>query len=128
MMRNMSQAAQKPLPRLGSRRTASKDAFEVLELAKQKRYDLFVLDINMPGMNGFELCEKLRVSSGYEETPVIFVTGDDRFDSRVRSASIGANELISKPFLPKELALKALFHLLPTWIKRLQAKRSKEKN
>ncbi|MDA1275328.1 MAG: response regulator [Verrucomicrobia bacterium] len=116
------------LATVGLEADGAKDAFEVLELAKQNRYDLFVLDINMPRMNGFELCEKLRVSSGYEETPVIFVTGDDRFDSRVRSASIGANELIAKPFLPKELALKALFHLLPTWIKRLQSNRSKEKN
>lgn len=91
-------------------------ASKALQLAEQQRYDLFILDIMMPDIDGFELCKKLRRSLGYEETPVIFVTGADRFDSRIRSASSGGTDFIGKPFLPKELAVKALVHLVPRWM------------
>ena len=86
---------------------------EALDLSKQECYDLLVLDIMMPKINGFELCEKLRGSPGHETTPVIFATGSDRFDSRIRSANCGGNGFIVKPFLPTELAVKTLFHLMP---------------
>ncbi len=91
----------------------AKDPFEALELSGQQRYDLFILDLNMPGLSGFELCEKLRAAAAYKKTPVIFVTGSDNFESRVRSADSGGNDFIGKPFLPRELAVKALIHLLP---------------
>jgi DNA-binding response OmpR family regulator len=81
-------------------------------LARAQRYDLFVLDVNMPGMTGFELCEKLRASSTYKETPVVFVTASDTFDSRLKFARSGGDDFIAKPFLRPELAAKALIHLL----------------
>jgi DNA-binding response OmpR family regulator len=90
----------------------SKDPREALELSKAQRYDLFILDVNMPGMTGFELCEKLRASAAYKETPVIFVTASDTFDSRLRFARSGADDFIGKPFLRSELATKALIRLL----------------
>jgi CheY-like chemotaxis protein len=92
---------------------SAQDAQEALTVSKQNRYDLFVLDVNMPGLSGFELCQKLRASPPYRKTPVIFVTGSDNFESRIQSASSGANDFIGKPFLSKELAVKALIHLLP---------------
>lgn len=91
---------------------SAKDPREGLELAKAARYDLFILDVNMPGMTGFELCEKLRHSALYKETPVIFVTANDGFDSRLRFARSGGDDFIAKPFLQTELAAKALIHLL----------------
>jgi DNA-binding response OmpR family regulator len=90
----------------------SKDPREALEMSKAQRYDLFILDVNMPGMTGFELCEKLRASAVYKETPVIFVTASDTFDSRLRFARSGADDFIGKPFLRSELAAKALIRLL----------------
>src|SRR6185437_1222606 len=50
------------------------DANTALEMLKQNNYDLVLLDINMPGLTGFELCEKLRALPQHEKTPVIFVT------------------------------------------------------
>jgi DNA-binding response OmpR family regulator len=91
----------------------AKNALEALELAGRKRYDLFILDVNMPGLDGFQLCKKLRALPSYKTTPVVFVTGSDTFESRVLSAGSGGNDFIRKPFLPKELAVKALIHLLP---------------
>jgi CheY-like chemotaxis protein len=91
---------------------SAKDPHEALELSKAQRYDLFVLDVNMPGMTGFELCEKLRASAAYKETPVVFVTASDTFDSRLRFARSGADDFIGKPFLRSELAAKALIRLL----------------
>ena len=91
----------------------AEDATKALQLSQQQHYDLFVLDIMMPKIDGFELCKKLRIRPGYKDTPIIFVTGADKFDTRVRSASSGGNDFIVKPFLPSELAVRALLHLFP---------------
>lgn len=90
----------------------AKDPSEALELARVNHYNLFVLDVNMPGMTGYDLCERLRKSDNYRKTPVIFVTGWNTFESRLRFARSGGDDFISKPFLPPELAAKTLIHLL----------------
>jgi CheY-like chemotaxis protein len=83
-----------------------------LQWLKEGRFDLVLLDIEMPGMDGFELCRRLRLLPGYQKTPVIFVISHSDFESRVRSVLDGANELIVKPVLPPELAVKAVALLL----------------
>jgi PleD family two-component response regulator len=70
------------------------------------------LDVNMPGMTGFELCSKLRALPRHKKTPVIFVTILSDFDSHTRSKAAGGNDFIVKPFLSTELTLKALIHIL----------------
>jgi CheY-like chemotaxis protein len=91
---------------------SAKDPIEALDLARTRRYDLFVLDVNMPVMTGYDLCERLRKSMEYEQTPVIFVTAWNTFESRLRFARSGGDDFIAKPFLPTELAAKTLIHLL----------------
>ena len=83
-----------------------------LQLLKETRYDLVLLDIEMPGMDGFELCRKLRTLPGYQKTPVIYVTSHHDFDSRAKSILSGGNDLIAKPVFPMELAVKAMIYLL----------------
>ena len=78
----------------------------------EKRFDLIILDVDMPVMNGFELCTKLRALPAQTKTPVLFVTGLTDFESRARSTLSGGNDLIAKPFLFMELAVKALTHVL----------------
>jgi CheY-like chemotaxis protein len=85
-----------------------------LELLNKNAYDLVFLDIDMPGMNGFELCAKLRALPTHKKTPVVFVTSLNDFDSRANSTMSGGNDFIAKPFLFMELAVKALVHLLRT--------------
>jgi DNA-binding response OmpR family regulator len=63
-------------------------------------------------MDGFELCRRLRLLPGYQKTPVICVTSHGDVESRVRIVLDGANELIVKPVLPLELAVKAVALLL----------------
>src|SRR5581483_2403121 len=91
---------------------STQDPVVALEMAQRERYDLVLLDINMPGLNGFEVCEKLRVLSGYQKTPVIFVTSNSEFQSRARAVLSGGNDLIAKPISPLELALKTIMHLI----------------
>lgn len=81
-------------------------------LLAENRFDLIFLDVDMPGMNGFELCSKLRNLPAHKKTPVVFVTGLNDFESRANSMMSGGNDLIAKPFLFIELAVKALVHVL----------------
>jgi DNA-binding response OmpR family regulator len=93
------------------------DSSLALKLLEQNRFDLIFLDIDMPGINGFDLCAKIRNLPTNKTTPVIFVTGLTDMESRGRSALAGGNDLIMKPFLPIELAVKALTYLLRNQVK-----------
>ncbi len=75
-------------------------------------FDLVFLDVDMPGMNGFELCTKLRSLPQHKKTPVVFVTSLNDFESRANSTMSGGNDFIGKPFLFIELAVKALVYVL----------------
>ncbi len=88
------------------------DANAALEKLKASDYDLVLLDINMPGLTGFELCEKLRALPQHAKTPVIFVTAFNNFENRKQSVLSGGGDLIAKPVSPLELALKVTIHLL----------------
>lgn len=83
-----------------------------LQLAQQEQFDIVLLDINMPGLNGFEVCEKLRLLPNYKNVPVIFVTSNGEFQNRAKAVLSGGNDLIAKPISPLELALKTIIHLI----------------
>jgi CheY-like chemotaxis protein/HPt (histidine-containing phosphotransfer) domain-containing protein len=85
---------------------------EAYDLLSKKPFDLIFLDVDMPGMNGFELCAKLRTLPGHKKTPVVFVTSLNDFESRANSTMSGGNDFIAKPFLFIELAVKALVYVL----------------
>ena len=83
-----------------------------LELAAHQAYDAVFLDVEMPGLDGFEVCTKLHELATNRTTPVVFVTSHSDFESRSKSASSGGRDLIAKPFLSSEITLKALTLLL----------------
>jgi DNA-binding response OmpR family regulator len=91
---------------------STEDPLVAWQWVHQERFDLVVMDIEMPGLNGFQLCERLRRVPGYEKTPVIFVTVHSDFESRAKSTLSGGDDLIAKPILPMELAAKVVMHLL----------------
>jgi len=91
---------------------STEDPQSALDLLGRNRFDLIILDVNMPGMTGFELCTKIRTLPVHAKTPVIFVTGLTDFESHARSLASGGNDLIAKPFLFIELAVKALLCVL----------------
>ena len=92
--------------------TNVEDPIVALKLATENVYDLIFLDVQMPGMDGFELCTKIRGLSTNKTTPIIFVTSLTDFKSRAKSSLCGGNDLIAKPFMFIELTVKALAHVL----------------
>jgi len=90
----------------------AEDPNTALKLLGETAFDLVFLDVNMPGMTGYELCSKLRALPPHKKTPVVFVTVLSGFDNRASSTMAGGNDFIAKPFLFIELTVKALIHVL----------------
>ena len=88
------------------------DPNEALKLLTENTYDIVFLDVDMPGMTGYELCSKLRAIPQHKKTPVVFVTALSGFENRTSSMMAGGNDFIAKPFLFIELTVKALIHVL----------------
>jgi CheY-like chemotaxis protein len=84
------------------------DGEGALRLAETQPYDVIFLDVEMPGMNGFELCSRIHGTSANQTTPVVFVTRFSDLDARAKSCLAGGEDLLGKPFLIFEIAVKAL--------------------
>ena len=79
------------------------DGATALRLAEEFRPDLILLDVELPGLNGFDVCHRLRVIPLLGEVPVLFLTGLDDRESRLRGFAAGGDEFLTKPFDPTEL-------------------------
>ena len=84
------------------------DATAALAFAAKESYDVIFLDVEMPGMDGFELCATIHDTIPNKNTPVVFVTSHSDFDARAKSRDAGGNDLIAKPFLAFEITVKAI--------------------
>jgi DNA-binding response OmpR family regulator len=73
-----------------------------LRMAVDRPPDLILLDVNLPGMDGFEICRHLRKDSATAATPVIMLTARIGESDRVAGLDLGADDYITKPFSPKE--------------------------
>ena len=80
--------------------TASR-AREAITLCREQQFDVVISDIGMPEMNGYELAKALRSLPGYENIPMVAVTGYSMFDDRTRSLTAGFNEHVTKPIDPR---------------------------
>jgi len=98
--------------------TNVEDPLAALKLLTDSPFDLVFLDVDMPGMTGFELCANLRALAMHKKTPVIFVTSLNDLESRTNSTVSGGNDFIAKPFLFIELAVKALVYVLRSRVQR----------
>ena len=78
-------------------------AGEALALQAREPADLWILDVGLPDMSGFEACKQLRRSS---EVPVLFLTARDSEIDRVVGLEIGADDYVSKPFSPREVTAR----------------------
>jgi len=78
------------------------DGAEGLRLAIRQPPDLVLLDVNLPGMDGFEVCRHLRKEPATAATPVIMLTARIGESDRVAGLELGADDYITKPFSPKE--------------------------
>jgi DNA-binding response OmpR family regulator len=78
----------------------------------ENEFDLIILDVRLPDVEGFDLCKKIRALPDHKKTPVIFVTGANDLESRARSIISGGNDFICKPFMLLELSVKALAQVI----------------
>ena len=86
---------------------AAKSGDRALRLARaDPPPDLILLDIMMPGMDGYEVCRRLKADSRTRDIPVIFVTARDANEDEEEGFKLGAADYISKPFKPDEILLK----------------------
>ena len=94
---------------------------ECLEWLNRKLFDLVLLDIMMPEMDGYEACEKMKSDPAKKHIPVIFLTAKSETDDIVKAFEVGCSDFITKPFkapellarIKKELELKILRGLIP---------------
>ncbi len=79
------------------------DGWRALEVAKVERPDCILLDVNMPGMDGYEVCRRLKSIAELRFTPVIMVSACDDDDDVVLGLEAGADDYVTKPFNTKVL-------------------------
>src|SRR3954452_14743075 len=80
--------------------------FSVISEAQRERPSLFMLDIMLPGANGFDLCRQIRQDEVLASTPIIFLTAKASEADRVRGLELGGDDYITKPFSPRELVAR----------------------
>ena len=83
-----------------------------LQAAHRDPPDLIILDINMPDMNGYEVCQQLKESKGIKDIPIIFISALDRVNDKVRAFEMGAVDYITKPFQEQEVLMRVRNQLL----------------
>lgn len=79
-----------------------------LEMALANEYDMFILDLMLPGMDGFEICKKIREK---KNTPILMVSAKKDDIDKIRGLGLGADDYITKPFSPSELVARVKAHL-----------------
>ena len=84
------------------------DGKKGLELALHEDYDLFILDLMLPGTDGFEICKEIRK---VKNTPIIMVSAKKDDIDKIRGLGLGADDYMTKPFSPSELVARVKAHL-----------------
>ncbi len=79
-----------------------------LARALQENFDLFILDLMLPGVDGFEICKKIRQQ---KNTPILMVSAKKDDIDKIRGLGLGADDYITKPFSPSELVARVKAHL-----------------
>jgi len=85
---------------------------EALDICSVQEFDLILLDIMMPGMDGYEVCEVLKNNEATKDIPIIFLTAKADMDSIIKGFEIGGQDYITKPFNASELLARVNNHLL----------------
>jgi DNA-binding response OmpR family regulator len=81
------------------------DGLTAMHLAVTEQYDAIILDINLPGVDGFEICRRLR-QDARKSTPIIMLTARDQLNDKLQGFDVGADDYLVKPFELPELAVR----------------------
>ena len=88
------------LQRQGYRVTMAVDGRQALDIMSQQPFDLVLLDIMLPVMNGYEVLEHLKADESLSKIPVIITTALDEADGKAKCLELGAEDYLTKPFNP----------------------------
>ena len=89
----------------------AKNGERALSIAVEDHPDLILLDIMMPGIDGFEVCRRLKSDAATEDIPIIFLSALGDTEDKVRGLQLGAVDYVSKPFQPEEVKARVNTHL-----------------
>jgi len=99
------------LGKKGYNLTLAQDGVVALDSIKKKRPDLILLDVMMPGMDGFETCRRLKQDATLADVPIIFLTAKTEKDDVIAGLKLGAVDYVTKPFNQEELLTRVNTHL-----------------
>ncbi len=102
----VSRTLQRVLKTYGHQVMAANSGTEGLQLARRHRPDLFILDIMMPGMDGYQVCRQIRGDPLLTELPVLFLTAKAKDEDKIEGFRAGADDYLTKPFNMEELQLR----------------------
>jgi len=91
------------LERQGYRVTVAVDGRQALEFLRREEFNLVLLDIMLPVMNGYQVLEQLKADQSLSNIPVIITTALDEADGKARCMELGADDYLTKPFNPVTL-------------------------
>ena len=100
--------------------TTCENGNDAIALFIQEKPTLVILDINLPGRNGIEICKEIRT---FSETPIIILSARESEDDKVMLLELGADDYVSKPFSPRELMAR-----IATIIKRMESRKKTKSN
>jgi PleD family two-component response regulator len=104
------------------RQSLDSDKFEIIEAANGKEAlgmvfarlpDILILDIMMPGMDGYMVCEELKIHDSTKNLPVIILSAKTSVDDKLKAMGLGIDDYITKPFDPRELEARINMRLKP---------------
>jgi len=104
--KNISKLVKYNAERSGYDCAAAYDGEEALDILGKKDFDLVVLDIMLPKMDGFEVCRRLKQDNKLKSIPIIMLTAKGEEVDRVVGLELGADDYVVKPFSPRELILR----------------------
>lgn len=102
------------------------DGEKALQLVRRHRPEVVLLDIMMPGIDGFSVCEQLKQDPETANSAVIFLSALDDLDAKVRGFELGGADYIAKPFQPQEVIARVETHLRITQLERSLEARNRE--
>lgn len=84
------------------------DGYKAINLLKEVKYDLIILDIMLPNINGYDICKMIREEL---DIPIIMVTAKNEMVDKIRGLGLGSDDYITKPFDPAELVARVKAHI-----------------
>jgi two-component system alkaline phosphatase synthesis response regulator PhoP len=87
------------------------DGFRGFERARKEKPDLIILDVMLPGMNGYKVCRLLKFDEKYKHIPIIMLTAEAQEKDRLTGKQTGADFYMTKPFSPDKLLVKVKEYL-----------------